>query len=96
MIPGGPSEAAKELIKKLADVSVEDGIATVQHRGIEGADVALNDFDGVGDLGQPLGAEIELVEDANCLAFGQQLAYGDAADVAGSAGNENFSRSHGV
>jgi hypothetical protein len=47
---------------------------------------------GIGDLGEPVGAEIELVEDANCLAFGQKLAYGDAANVAGSTGDENHGR----
>ena len=70
---------------------VQDRVAAVEHRGVEGADVALHQLDLVAHLGEAVVAEVELVEDADRLALVEQLADRDAADVARSAGDENHS-----
>ena len=59
---------------------------------------------GVGEieLVQPVGGHVvtiafgEVVHHGDVVALLEQQADGVGADIAGSAGNENFSRSHGV
>ena len=70
---------------------MEDGVAAVEHGGIEAADVALHELDLVAHLGEALVAEVELVEHADRLALVEQLSHRDAADVARSACDENHS-----
>ena len=52
---------------------VKHRVAAVEHGGIEGPDVALHQLDLVAHLGEPVVAEVELVEDADRFALVEQL-----------------------
>src|SRR5262249_55028581 len=72
---------------------MQDRVAVLERGRVEGPDVSLDELDLVAHLGEALVAEVELVEHADGFALVEQLPDRDAADVAGSACDENHASS---
>jgi len=68
---------------------MHDGIAPIEHGGIERADVSLHDLDGVAYGVEALISKVELVVDPNGMPAIQKLTNRHAPDVTGATSNEN-------